>query len=54
MMERNEDYERLKNIYEAVGLIRQGKARRVDLGNIIVYRVKNVIRIDIKGENEDD
>lgn len=37
-------------IQEAMQLIEAGKVNRVDIGNVIVYRVKNVIRIDIKEE----
>lgn len=33
---------------EAVALISKGMADRLTKGNITVYRVKNIIRVDIK------
>ena len=36
---------------EAVAIISKGTADRLTKGNITVYRVKNIIRIDIKEDN---
>ena len=36
---------------EAVTIISNGVADRLTKGNITVYRVKNIIRIDIKEDN---
>ena len=36
---------------EAVTLISKGVADRLTKGNITVYRVNNIIRIDIKEDN---
>lgn len=33
---------------EAIGIISKGMADRLTKGNITVYRVKNIIRVDIK------
>ena len=33
---------------EAVAIISKGMADRLTIGNITVYRVKNIIRVDIK------
>lgn len=36
---------------EAVTIISKGTADRLTKGNITVYRVKNIIRVDIKEDN---
>lgn len=36
---------------EAVSIISNGTADRLTKGNITVYRVKNIIRVDIKEDN---
>lgn len=44
-----------RKIEKAIKAIQDGIGKRIDLGNIIVYAVgKNVIRIDIKGQNLPD
>ena len=41
-------------IHEAIGTILDGSVARVDLkGGIKVYKVQNVIRVDIKVDKED-
>lgn len=37
-----------KWLTEAVAIISKGTADRLTKGNITVYRVKNIIRVDIK------
>lgn len=39
-----------ESILEALEDIQTGKYNRVDLEGMVVYRVKNIIRIDIKEE----
>ncbi len=51
-MEKMMDWRKIEN---AIKAIQNGIGKRIDLGNIIVYAVgKNVIRIDIKGQNLPD
>ena len=35
-------------IEKAIGMIRQGMADKISVGNVTVYRVANIIRVDIK------
>lgn len=39
-----------ESILEALEDIQTGKYNRVDLEGMVIYRVKNIIRIDIKEE----
>lgn len=42
-----------KRIQEAIGTIKRGVCKRIDVdGQVKVYLVKDVIRIDIKEETE--
>lgn len=36
---------------EAAAIISKGTADRLTKGNITIYRVKNIIRVDIKEDN---
>lgn len=39
-----------EKVNEAIKLIKQGFVKRVDLESMIVYKVGNIIRIDIKDQ----
>lgn len=44
----------LKDVLSAIALVKKGNVKKVEINNITIYRVKDIVRVDIKVEKENN
>lgn len=42
----------LREVLKMIGLVKIGKVKRAEIGNVTIYRVGNIVRVDIKDDEE--